>query len=154
MRRRRSRRRTKGSRVEKLLDQVKSGRPGVGKDREADEVRDRRQQRRWQGYRTLDYHRIRELFDSLVALDFDYLLNQNFTASQRVLADLLPQSVVGRAQNGHGWFTDEFGTSLQFPDATFERVLTVLEAADPNLKAHLVRIHGFGRLCVLFGVQR
>jgi hypothetical protein len=127
-----------GRRVEDLLDQVKERRPGRGRSA-ADDTRDHRHEKRWQGYRTLDYHRNRELFDKLVTLDFDFLMSQNFTASPRVLADLLPQSVVGRAQNGHGWFTDEFGTSLHFPDATFERVLTVLEAADANLKAHQVR---------------
>jgi hypothetical protein len=137
VRRRRGRGKHGGRRVEELLDQVRVRRRG--RDQTADDTRDHRNRRQWQGYRTLDYHRNRELFDKLVTLDYDYLLGQNFTCSPRVLADLLPQSVVGRAQNGHGWFTDEFGTSLQFPDATFERVLTVLEAADPNLKAHLVR---------------
>ncbi len=130
-------------RVEELLDQVRDrrgrrGRPqDDSRDRRPD--RDRRERRRWQGHRTLDYQRHREIFDKLVSLDFDYLMGQNFAASPRVLADLLPQSVTGRAQNGHGWFTDEFGTSLIFPDATFERVLTVLEGGDPNLKASLVR---------------
>jgi hypothetical protein len=150
VRRRRGRRREKGRRVEELLDQVRSGKsrrdarrardgsPDDSRDHRADRP-DRRQRRNWQGHRTLDFQRNRELFDRLVALDFDYLLGLNFAASPRVLADLLPQSVTGRAQNGHGWFTDEFGTSLIFPDATFERVLTVLEAGDPNLKAHLVR---------------
>lgn len=109
------------------------------KSAKEDESRDHRPQNRWLGFRTLDYNRHRELFNALVSLDFDFLMRQNFAASPRVLADLLPQSVVGRAQNGHGWFTDQFGTSLHFPDATFERVLTVLEAEDPNLKGYLVR---------------
>ena len=142
MRRRRGRYQKKGRRVEELLDQVKSRGGTRGRRRESDDGRDHRRQRtsrRWQGHRTLDYNRNRELFDKLVGLDFDYLMGQNFAATPRVLADLLPQSVTGRAQNGHGWFTDEFGTSLIFPEATFERILTVLEAGDPNLKAHLVR---------------
>jgi hypothetical protein len=85
-----------------------------------------------------------------VALDFDYLMGLRFAAGPRILMDLLPQSVVGRAQNGHGWFSDEFGTSLRFPDATFERVLSVLERSDPNLRPEAVRgrrtglLHGFG----------
>jgi len=98
-----------------------------------------RERGRWSGHRTLEIQRNRELFASLVAQDFDYLMAQNFAVGPRALADLLPQSVLGRAQNGHGWFTDSFGTPLQFPDATFERILTVLEAADPNLKGYLVR---------------
>ncbi|MFH2054248.1 MAG: hypothetical protein ABIK96_17455 [bacterium] len=117
-------------RLDDLLDQVK-GKVG--------DSRDHRRGERWGGYRTLDVRRDRELFDRLVQLDFDYLMQQHFTAGPRTLADLLPQSVLGRAQNGHGWFTDEWGVQLQFPDATFDRILTVLEGSDPNLKGHLVR---------------
>ncbi len=139
VRRRRSKRKESGRRVQELLDRIRSRRRTRDDRSAGDDSRDHRSDGRWQGFRTLDYDRHRELFDHLVTLDFDYLLAQNFAATSRILADLLPQSVVGRAQNGHGWFTDEFGTSLRFPDATFERVLTVLEATDPNLKAHLVR---------------
>ena len=142
--RRRSKRKYSNRRVEELLDQVRVRRRGQDVRPREDglqtpESRDHRSDRRWLGYRSLDINRHGELFNSLVSLDFDFLMSQNFAASPRALADLLPQSVVGRAQNGHGWFTDEFGTALQFPDATFERVLTVLEAEDPNLKGHLVR---------------
>ncbi|MCB1184778.1 hypothetical protein KDM41_15220, partial [bacterium] len=77
-------------------------------------------------------------------------MGQRFAAEPRVLADLLPQSVVGRAQQGHGLFVDEFGTSLRFPDATFDRVLTVLERDDPNLKGPLVRERR-GRMLAGFG---
>lgn len=139
MRRRRFKRKGGVQRVEDLLDQVKPGQLSAPTGPVDDESRDRRPDKKWQGFRTLDYQRHREIFDKLVTLDFDFLLHQNFAASPRNLADLLPQSVVGRAQNGHGWFTDEYGTPLHFPDASFERVLTVLESADPNLKAHLVR---------------
>ena len=130
MSRRRGKKQRPAERVESLLDQI-SGKT----DRTAGE----RDRNRWVGHRTLDIQRNQELFKSLVAQDFDYLMAQNFAAGQRVLADLLPQSVLGRAQNGHGWFTDGFGTPLQFPDATFERILTALETTDPNLKAYLVR---------------
>lgn len=141
MRRRRGRKQAAAKRVEDLLDQV-SGRN--------DDQRDQRRESRWLGFRTLDLNRHRELFDRLVALDFDYLFAQRFAARPQVLADLLPQSVLGRAQNGHGWFTDEFGTALRFPDATFDRILTVLERGDPNLQGHRVRrrrgdmLRGFG----------
>ncbi len=108
------------------------------RDRDGD-VGGRRERERGPAVRVLDVRRDREVFERLVALDYDFLLGQRFAVTPRVLADLLPQSVVGRAQNGHGWFTDEFGTSLQFPDATFERVLGVLERVDPNLRGLQVR---------------
>ena len=130
MSRRRGRKQRSDKRVESLLDQI-SGKK--------DHVPEEREKSRWIGHRTLDIQRNQELFKSLVAMDFEYLMAQAFAAGPRALADLLPQSVLGRAQNGHGWFTDEFGTPLRFPDATFERILTVLESLDPNLKAHLVR---------------
>ncbi len=130
MRGRRGKKRAALRRVEALLDQVR-GRP--------DDSFDKRERNRYLGFRNLDVQQDRETFDRLVTLDFDYLLAQNFAASPSILCDLLPQSVLGRAQNGHGWFTDEFGTSLRFPDASFDRVLTVLEAGDPNLQGHLVR---------------
>ncbi|MCP4572396.1 MAG: hypothetical protein GY838_08620 [bacterium] len=117
----------------------------------SDDSRDhRRPEQRWAGFRSLDVQRDRELFAGLVALDFDYLLGLRFAAGPRTLMDLLPQSVVGRAQNGHGWFSDEYGTALRFPDATFERVLSVLEKSDPNLRPAAVRkrrtsmLHNFG----------
>ncbi len=131
-----------GERIEALLGQTR-GRNDTARDH-------RRPEQSWLGHRTLDTKRDRELFAGLVTLDFDFLMAQDFAAAPRVLMDLLPQSVVGRAQNGHGWFTDEFGTALRFPDATFERVLSILEQADPNLRAHAVRdrrtrmLHGFG----------
>lgn len=130
---RRGRRGRKGAavrRVETLLDRV-AGR--------GDDSHDRRRREPWLGHRTLDLQRDRETFDRLVALDFEYLMALPLAAPARILADLLPQSVLGRAQNGHGWFTDEFGTSLRFPDATFDRVATVLERGDPDLRGDLVR---------------
>ncbi|MFT5232842.1 MAG: hypothetical protein ACI9UK_000716 [Candidatus Krumholzibacteriia bacterium] len=66
-------------------------------------------------------------------------MSQRFSASTEVLADLLPQSVLGRAQQGHGHFVDEFGLSLRFPDATFESVLSVLERDNSSMRADLVR---------------
>ena len=112
-------------------------------------IRDRRE--RGPTSRVLDVRRDREIFERLTALDYDFLLCQRFAAGPRVLGDLLPQSVVGRAQNGHGWFTDEFGVSLRFPDATFERVLSVLERIDPNLRGTQVRERR-GALVTRFGL--
>jgi hypothetical protein len=143
VRRGRGKRRAAVRRVEDLLDRVSGRRDG--------DDRDRRRTEPWLGARTLDPQRDRETFERLVELDFDYLLALPLAAPVHVLADLLPQSVLGRAQNGHGWFTDEFGTALKFPDATFDRVLTVLEKSRPHLKGHLVRqrrgemLAGFGR---------
>lgn len=74
-----------------------------------------------------------------MADDYDFLMCQRFAASAESLADLLPQSVVGRAQQGHGHFVDDFGTSLRFPGATFDRVLSVLEKADSRLQGAAVR---------------
>lgn len=138
----RRRRQETARRLDALLGQSQ-GKP--------DDSRDRREQdRRWLGCRNLDLQRHGELFAGLAVLDFDYLMGQRFAAGPATLGDLLPQSVLGRAQNGHGWFTDEFGTALRFPDATFERVLSVLEKTDPNLRAGAVRgrrtdmLEGFG----------
>ncbi len=130
MRRRRGRKKFNNRRVDVLLDQVKKG---------PEKSTDQQPERRWHASRTLSIRRDRELFEGLVTLDFDFLMSQNFTVATRNLADLLPQSVVGRATNGHGYFTDDFGTPLCFPEATFERILSVLEMSDPNLKPQAVR---------------
>ncbi len=130
MRRRRFRKKSPGNRVDVLLDQVKKG-PGRGKDEQTE--------RRWHASRTLSVRRDRELFEGLVSLDFDFLMSQPFAAATGNLADLLPQSVVGRASHGHGYFTDDFGTPLCFPEASFENILSVLEKEDPNLKPQSVR---------------
>lgn len=135
-------------RLDDLLDRAAGRNPGRwdSRDRGGDRSRER-----GPAVRDMDIRRDREIFARLTALDYDYLLGQRFAAGQRVLGDLLVQSVVGRAQNGHGWFTDEFGVSLRFPGATFERVLSVLEKTDPNLRGLLVRerrgalVTGFGR---------
>lgn len=156
MRRRRGRRNFSTRRVDALLDQVKNGPGHQSGDRKRGDRRPREDRHgrsgrtagprshrpsapHGQGSKTLDVQRHRELFAGLVTVDFDFLMSQPFAAGPRVLSDLLPQSVVGRAQNGHGYFTDDFGTPLCFPDATFERVLSVLEGIDPNLKGDQVR---------------
>ncbi len=79
------------------------------------------------------------LFDRLAQQDFAYLTSLDFAVDPDVLRLLLPQSVLGRAQNGHGWFQDEGGRPLQFVDATFDRVLTALERGDPRLRGERVR---------------
>jgi hypothetical protein len=117
-------------RIEAILDAVR----GRGR-----EDFDRRDQERGPGPRLLDLQRHGQLFDRLAALDFEYLLSLDFAAADDTLRLLLPQSVLGRAQNGHGFWRDERGNPLAFRDATFDRVLTALERLDPGLKAPLVR---------------
>ncbi|MEA1922858.1 MAG: hypothetical protein U9N63_09395 [Pseudomonadota bacterium] len=75
----------------------------------------------------LSVDRDRELFRECVRQDYAYLMAQKFAAAPDFLAGLLPQSVLGRAQNGHGWFMDAKGRPLLFADATFDRVCSVLE---------------------------
>jgi hypothetical protein len=79
------------------------------------------------------------LFENLALRDYEFLLALPFAAGGDILSILLPQSVLGRAQNGHGWFVDEAGRPLLFPDATFDRVLTALEKLDPSLTGPRVR---------------
>jgi hypothetical protein len=116
--------------VESLLDQAR-GRP--------DPAYDRRPAERRAVPRNLSVRRNRELFDHLCQLDFAYLCSLDFAAPADVLRVLLPQSVLGRAQNGHGWFVSERGVPLAFADATFDRVLTALERDDPGLRHDRVR---------------
>ncbi|MBN2289142.1 MAG: hypothetical protein JXQ83_07400 [Candidatus Glassbacteria bacterium] len=66
----------------------------------------------------------RELFNSLALRDYHYLRNLPILAAERILPLLLPQSVWGRARNGHGMFCDEQGRPLVFADATFDHVIT------------------------------
>ncbi|MFC1614334.1 hypothetical protein ACFL5K_03470 [Gemmatimonadota bacterium] len=66
----------------------------------------------------------RELFNTLCRRDYHYLTNLPIRAEERILPLLLPQSVLGRAQNGHGMFCDERGKPLLFKDATIENVIS------------------------------
>ena len=75
----------------------------------------------------LSVDRDREIFRECVRQDYAYLMAQKFAAAPDFLAGLLPQSVLGRAQNGHGWFMDAKGQPLLFADATFDRICSVLE---------------------------
>ena len=100
---------------------------------------DRRREERPPPARILSLPENGRLFDRVTALDFAYLLSRRFAADPTTLRLLLPQSVLGRAQNGHGWFRDESGVPLQFPQATFDRVLSVFEGEDPALRNDAVR---------------
>ncbi len=64
---------------------------------------------------------------------------QKFATSADFLEKLLPQSVLGRAQNGHGWFMDAEGRSLIFADVTFDRVCSIIEGLDPQLGHQPIR---------------
>ncbi|MBD3220552.1 hypothetical protein GF314_04855 [bacterium] len=87
----------------------------------------------------LDIARHGPLFDRLAVADFEYLMARDLAADAATLRLLLPQSVLGRAQNGHGFWQDETGQPLVFREATFDRILTALEAFDPDLRADRVR---------------
>ena len=89
--------------------------------------------------RLLDLQRQGRLFDRLAALDYEYLMSLDFAAAPDTLRLLLPQSVLGRAQNGHGFWRDEDDAPLVFRDATFDRLLSALEQFDPGLRAPLIR---------------
>jgi len=80
-----------------------------------------------------------DLFSRLCHDDFEYLMGRKFAAPPTVLEVLLPQSVAGRAQNGHGWFVDRYGSSLAFREATFDRILSELEKTRPGLRHDAVR---------------
>ncbi|MDY0109300.1 MAG: hypothetical protein RBT60_05140 [Candidatus Krumholzibacteria bacterium] len=100
---------------------------------------DRRDPERGPRPRLLDLQRHARLFDRLAALDYEYLLSLDFAAGPDTLRLLLPQSVLGRAQNGHGFWRDEAGQPLIFRDATFDRVLAALASLDSGLGAAVVR---------------
>lgn len=122
-----------------ILDRL--GGKGRGREDRADHA-DRRRGGRDRFAHGINYLTIRgneTLFCKLCRDDFDFLMAQRFDAPASVLQTLLPQSVVGRAQNGHGWFTDEYGAPLVFREATFDRVLTELETGRPEMRGDRVR---------------
>jgi len=81
----------------------------------------------------------RELFNRLCRRDFHYLRNLPVLAAERILPLLLPQSIWGRARNGHGMFCDERGRSLMFPDASFENVITGIGTEDLGIHGREVK---------------
>ena len=96
----------------------------------------RTQRRRGDGElapKQLSVKRDRDIFCECVRRDFAYLKTQKFAAGQDFLDRVLPQSVHGRALNGHGWFAAPDGRPLIFADATFDRVCSVLEEIDSQL---------------------
>jgi hypothetical protein len=118
-------------RVLETLDSLDRRKAGAGARRSRDKF--------LRGPRYLTIKGNEKLFHKLCNGDFDYLMGQHFAAPPQIMENLLPQSLVGRAQNGHGWFVDEYGTPLAFPDATFDRVLTELEPTRPHMRADVVR---------------
>lgn len=147
MRRRRrfARSRRAAERVLETLDRLhdRGSRRARDRDGATADGRPRDQRRReGRGPRGVRYLTIRgneDLFRRLCRDDFQYLMAQRIDAPADVLEVLLPQSVVGRAENGHGWFVDEYGTPLAFREATFDRVLTQLEERWPHLRHDHVR---------------
>ena len=117
-----------------MLDRISGRSAGGGRD-----GRSRRERPAPRGMRVLGIKGNEALFGRLCRADFNFLAGQRFAAPGDILEILLPQSVVGRAQNGHGFFVNEFGDPLIFRDATFERILTELERERPVLRADRVR---------------
>ncbi len=140
------RRRQAAQKVVQALDRLKDRTAAVhgrqrSEDRPAEDAGGERRGRERAG-RGATYLTIRgneERFGKLCRDDFSYLMAQRIAAPAGVREILLPQSVVGRAQSGHGWFVDEFGAPLCFREATFDRVLTELERAWPDLRSDRVR---------------
>jgi len=132
-------------RVLNIMDRIsgKSGRGGGRRGRDgAADGRSRRSGERDRSARGVRYMTIRgneSLFAKLCRDDFTYLMSQRIDAPSDVLEVLLPQSVVGRAQNGHGWFTNQYGEPLAFREASFDRVLSQLEETMPHLRHDAVR---------------
>ncbi len=81
----------------------------------------------------------RELFNRLCRRDYHYLRNLPVLAAERILPLLLPQSIRGRACNGHGMFCDERGRPLMFPDASFENVITGIVTEDLGIHGREVK---------------
>ncbi|MEA2062646.1 MAG: hypothetical protein U9P14_03005 [Gemmatimonadota bacterium] len=107
-------------RTQKELDRILAGLHG-----EVDYTFDhQRNEERRLGPRVLSIAGNSDLFNSLACRDYLYLRNLPILASDSILSLLLPQSVWGRAQNGHGMFCDEQGRQLMFPDATFDNVIS------------------------------
>ncbi|PLY01540.1 MAG: hypothetical protein C0622_06965 [Desulfuromonas sp.] len=104
-----------------------------------DEQFDQRRGGRPVAAKELSSRQNRDLFRKCVEYDFDYLMGLKFAAPRETLQDLLPQSLLGRAQNGHGWFMDEDGLPLKFVDATFDQICTILENHTPQLANLKVR---------------
>ncbi len=82
----------------------------------------------------------RNLFNRLACRDYHYLRNLPILAAEKILPLLLPQSIWGRARNGHGMFCDELGRPLLFPDATFENVITGIGTEE--LGIHTLEVKG------------
>lgn len=143
--RRRNRFRRSRAAAEKVIESLDRvyGRGRKREPRDRDDARragDASRRRRVpRGVRYLTVRGNEDLFRKLCRSDFDYLMGQRIDAPADVLEILLPQSVVGRAQNGHGWFVDEYGTPLAFREASFDRVLSQLEGSWPHLRHDEVR---------------
>jgi len=100
----------------------------------------RRREELLPGAQTLSVTGHRDLFNRLARRDYHYLRNLPILAAERILPLLLPQSVWGRARNGHGMFCDERGRPLMFPDATFENVITGIGTEE--LGMHALQVKG------------
>ncbi len=81
----------------------------------------------------------RALFDELVRRDYLYLYSLPIQISPALKPLLLPQSLCGRAQNGHGMFHDDLGRPLSFEDATVEDVVRAIGPEDIGMRAGQIK---------------
>ncbi len=81
----------------------------------------------------------RPLFDELARRDYLYLHSLPIQISPALKPLLLPQSLCGRAQNGHGMFHDDLGRPLAFEDASVEDVIRAIGPEDMGMRADQVK---------------
>ena len=81
----------------------------------------------------------RPLFDELVRRDYLYLHSLPIQISPVLKPLLLPQSLCGRAQNGHGMFHDDLGRPLSFEDATIEDIIRAIGPEDIGMRAGQIK---------------
>lgn len=81
----------------------------------------------------------RALFDELVHRDYLYLHSLPIQISPALKPLLLPQSMCGRAHNGHGMFHDDLGRPLSFEDVTMEDIIRAIGPEDMGMRADQIK---------------
>ena len=76
----------------------------------------------------------RDIFNTYAVRDYLYLKTLPIKCSPEVIPLLLPQSIAGRAQNGHGMFIDESGRPLIFRDASIDHVVTAIGSGELGIR--------------------
>ena len=84
--------------------------------------------------RILSVFQHRDMFNTYAVRDYLYLKTLPIKCSPEVIPLLLPQSVAGRAQNGHGMFIDESGRPLLFRDASIDHAVTAIGSGELGIR--------------------